>query len=178
MICTATDSRGKCQKPVYVKEMCRAHYERMKSRGTVELARPWIYMSVDERFWSKVNKTAGCWEWTAGKNNGYGVFFPTKGNTRQAHRYSYEQLVGPIPEGLVIDHLCRNHSCVNPEHLEPVTNQVNLLRGIGFAATKSAQTHCVRGHEFTTENTYVWDNRRYCRKCRAATTARARRAAA
>lgn len=93
-----------------------------------------------------------------------------------AHRYVYESIRGPIPEGLVLDHLCRNTSCVNPDHLEPVTYGENFRRGAGTGMAlwdgrmpvnpKSLQTHCIHGHEFTTENTY-WRTRtnRKCRQC-------------
>ena len=86
-----------------------------------------------------------------------------------AHRVVYEILVGPIPVGLELDHLCRNRACVNPDHLEPVTTRTNLLRGYSPWACRARQTHCKRGHEFTPENTYgTGDGRRYCRTCRRA----------
>lgn len=105
------------------------------------------------RFMSKIDKTATCWLWIGGLDAyGYGQF----DRHDKAHRVAYEMLVGPIPEGLVIDHLCRVRRCVNPEHMEPVTHGENNLRGIGPAAVHAAQTHCIRGHEFTPENTYIW----------------------
>lgn len=121
-----------------------------------------------ERFWAKVglpDPETGCMEWLASKTWGYGQFGMGK-VPRRAHRISYTALVGPIPEGLDLDHLCRNRACVNPEHLEPVTRQVNLLRGIGFPAQRAAQTECLRGHEFTEDNTRR-DNlgRRLCVTC-------------
>lgn len=87
---------------------------------------------------------------------------------KQAHRVAYELLIGPIAAGLELDHLCRTHACVNPAHLEPVTGQVNLLRGVGFPATNAAKTHCPQGHEYTAENTY-WSKKgqRGCRACTA-----------
>jgi hypothetical protein len=82
---------------------------------------------------------------------------------------AYELAIGPIPEGLTIDHLCRNRGCVNPAHLEAVTNRTNLLRGDGIAALNARKTHCKRGHEFTPENTYVWrEGTRACRACHTA----------
>lgn len=100
-----------------------------------------------ERFWSKVDKTDTCWLWTAALVKGYGRF---TSDVRQmgAHRWSYEALVGPIPEGLTLDHLCRNPRCVNPDHLEPVTQRENVAR-------IPRKTHCPQGHPFTAENTYV-----------------------
>lgn len=79
--------------------------------------------SEEECFWIKVQKTSGCWNWQAAKNQGYGTF-----RGQRAHRWAYEKLVGPIPEGLTIDHLCRNRGCVNPSHMEPVTASENARR--------------------------------------------------
>mgnify|MGYP001608583411 CR=1 FL=1 len=84
--------------------------------------------TLDERFWAKVLVGDGCWDWQASKTpGGYGSFRAAD-RTVCAHRFSYELLVGPIPEGLDLDHLCRNKGCVNPEHLEPVTRRENMLR--------------------------------------------------
>ena len=83
----------------------------------------------NQRFWAKVNKTDTCWLWTASKNwGGYGSFRVNKKKVT-AHRYSYEIYKGKIPNGLQLDHLCRNRACVNPEHHEPVTNRENVVRG-------------------------------------------------
>lgn len=112
---------------------------------------------------------SGCWLWTGSRDGtGYGQIRITKGTMVQAHRLSYAMHRGPIPVGLVIDHLCRVHCCVNPAHLEVVTPQENTLRGIGPAAMKAAQTHCRRGHAFSEENTYlVLTGGRNCRRCHA-----------
>lgn len=93
---------------------------------------------------------------------------------RLAHRVAYEQARGPIPEGLELDHLCRNRACVNPDHLEPVTHRENLLRADTFAARHAAQTHCVNGHEFTPDNTYIRTRPEGGRECRACRKARNR----
>ena len=81
------------------------------------------------RFWRYVEQRRECWVWTASiRPNGYGEF-RCNGRLTRAHRFAYEQMVGPVPEGLQLDHLCRNRACVNPEHLEPVTGSVNVQRG-------------------------------------------------
>lgn len=122
-----------------------------------------------ERFWSKVNKTATCWNWTAKHNgNGYGQF-KFQGKYVYAYRYSYELVKGPIPKGLTIDHLCRNHYCVNPDHLEAVTSDENNRRSpFTVTSINRAKTHCNNGHEFTKENTYIYlaSGKRACNICR------------
>lgn len=128
------------------------------------------------RFWPKVNQDGPlperrpdlgpCWLWTAHTNHlGYGRF--RVGATMvQAHRFAYEELVGPIPEGLELDHLCRNRTCVNPFHCEPVTERVNVLRGDTLPAANVLKTHCPQGHEYTPENTRLGPTgKRYCRAC-------------
>jgi hypothetical protein len=128
-----------------------------------------------ERFWAKVNRTGPteCWEWNGAMSNGYGVFNHVRGKGMRSHRYAYLQLVGPIPDGLVLDHLCRNRRCCNPAHLEPVSNRENILRGDSFGAVNARKTHCPQGHTYDEANTYV-DARgcRHCRICRAAHMAR------
>lgn len=130
-------------------------------------------MTTAERFLAKVEKTDACWLWTAALfPNGYGTFWDGTKHVR-AHRYAYELLVGPIPEGLDLDHLCRVRHCVNPEHLEPVTRLENLLRAPRFAP---GRTHCPNEHELTARNVRVERNGyRRCRTCDRLRT-RARRA--
>ena len=124
-------------------------------------------MPVEERFWSKVDKSCDCWIWQGTLHpDGYGRFHADR-RAQWAHRYAYELLVEPIPPGLVIDHLCRNRACVNPEHMEPVSNVENVLRGESPAARAARSDRCAKGHLLTPENTYIepsgW---RRCRTCR------------
>ena len=118
------------------------------------------------RFWAKVDKQDnGCWHWLGHLNpGGYGMFWEVP-RKHYAHRWSYEEFVGPIPEGLHIDHLCRVRHCVNPEHLEPVTCRVNLLRGETVTASHAAKTHCPRGHCYDEKNTWHHRGERHCRAC-------------
>lgn len=109
----------------------------------------------------------GCWEWLGGKHpkSGYGRFWLTGRMDRLAHRLSYEWCGNPIMNDLVIDHICRNRACVNPEHMEQVSLVENVMRGISVWAINARKTHCARGHEFTPENTYTHQNMRHCREC-------------
>lgn len=123
-----------------------------------------------QRFWKKVKKTNNCWIWQGDKTKrGYGRF-RVDGKMVLSHRVSYELFNEYIPYGLEIDHLCRNHSCVNPEHLEAVTHKENCKRGlVGRSPNSSAfnrnKTHCPKGHEYTIENIYQHKNMRHCKEC-------------
>jgi hypothetical protein len=115
-----------------------------------------------------------CWSWTGAVSNTYGRIAAAQRTSYLAHRAAYETFAGPIPDGQQIDHLCRNRICINPAHLEAVTQQVNLARGNGVYAVNARKTHCKRGHEFTSENTLIQQGTRKCRACkRAANAARA-----
>ena len=141
--------------------------------------------TVEERFWAKVDKTDGCWLWTGAKTKaGYGNVM-WQGRNWVAHRVSYSLLVGPVPEGLDLDHTCHNgdqscagglgcphRCCVNPAHLEPVTRSVNLIRGKTLIAEQVAKTHCPQGHPYDAANTYVTKRgSRQCRICAKASNA-------
>ena len=127
-----------------------------------------------------VDEETGCWNWNGVTTRGYGHIM-RDGVRYRAHRYMYEQHVGLIPDGMQLDHLCRNRSCVNPEHLEPVTCRENLMRGETFAAKNSAKTHCVKGHPLSGDNLYIEPKgTRACKECRreAVRRSRARKRAA
>lgn len=120
-----------------------------------------------QRFMKYVKQSRSCWEWYGNKIHiGYGVFGL---NYRHmlAHRVSYELFREKIPNGLVIDHLCRNRCCVNPDHLEVVTQQENARRGeTGKNNQYSKKTHCPQGHPYDEKNTWIdKNNYRYCRNC-------------
>lgn len=128
-------------------------------------------MTLEAKFFARVRMDGDCWSWTGGRTEfDYGTFYLGGGRRGRkyavAHRWSYEFLRAPIPEGLTLDHLCRNRGCVNPWHLEPVPTGVNTLRGEAPSAQNARKSCCVRGHEFTPENTI---NRRTggrrCREC-------------
>lgn len=138
----------------------------------------WPRKSIEERVLSRYAVLEnGCWEFTGGCNSaGYGVILPNgSDNPLRAHRVVYEILVGPIPEGMDLDHLCHNSDlsceggvtcphrrCVNPSHLEPATRSENVTRGL----QRVRGTHCSEGHEFTPTNTYIRRNSRECCVCR------------
>lgn len=133
------------------------------------------------RFWEKVSiEPDGCWLWTGNTDRkGYGSMRVKStggpGSFARPHRLAYEHYVGPLPDGLVADHLCRTRACVNPAHIEFVTNRENILRGEAPSAIHARKTRCSRGHEFTPENTYTSRGRnRTGRQCKACCKIRAK----
>lgn len=148
------------------KGMCSKHYQMfLKTGDPLGTTAPPAIPAID-RFNNMVVRTAKCWLWTGSMDgNGYGMF-ADQGRTFRAHRWMYEHAVAPIGEGLVLDHLCRTPSCVNPAHLEPVTNDENLERGWGRRIKNGWINNCINGHEYTSENTYVNPKGRLvCRAC-------------
>lgn len=131
---------------------------------------------LDERlplkFWDKCipEPNSGCWLWTAALDgSGYGQIkwgdHGRRNPNAKTHRLAYQMLVGPIPAGLVIDHLCRTRCCCNPAHMEPVTAKMNTLRGESFAVANANKAACPSGHAYDDINTRWYQGRRYCREC-------------
>lgn len=127
--------------------------------------------AVRDRFFAKVDRTGACWLWLAATDDfGYGRFHVDEDRHMAfAHRVAYELLVGEIPEGREIHHMCDVPSCVNPDHLVAVTRQQH-----GLLNRNALRTHCAHGHAYDEQNTYIRDGKRYCRTCRSAAQARRR----
>lgn len=170
--------------PRLKRQRCSGCYQRLLRQerrpadwvdGRTSAARP--QRPVADRLLAKISVDSnGCWIWTGAINrdSGYATFTAGPSTTVNGHRVSYETFVGPIADGLVIDHLCRVRACINPEHLEAVTQQENVLRSpVSMASRWAGRTHCTRGHEYTSENTRLVPRRdnpdkfyRQCQKCR------------
>lgn len=121
-------------------------------------------MSIGDRLWSKINITNSCWNWTASTDkDGYGQFRKKKDGRwtmAKSHRVVYESIIGKIDQGMVLDHICENKKCVNPLHMQKTNHGDHMRRHA------NNRTNCRRGHEKTTENTYTWNENKYCLKCR------------
>lgn len=146
---------------------CEKHRARFRRHGNPNVVLK-DHTPATERWKTsyEVDPETGCWNWTGPFSRGYGFIQDGARKRYQAHRFVYEQVVGPIPDGKEIDHVCRNTKCVNPDpgHCEPVTHAVNVQRGNAGIAN-ALKTHCKRGHEFTPENTYDNHGHRGCREC-------------
>ncbi len=147
-----------CDRPVFCKSACTQHYQarRARARGVPQR----VGLTAEQKFFQRtLIAVDGCWLWQWGlTEHGYASFIGDDKRPVYAHRWSYERFVGPIPEGLVIDHLCRNRGCVRPDHLEPVPQRVNTARGTSNGAVARTWETCLHGHPRTPENTYVRRN--------------------
>jgi hypothetical protein len=120
----------------------------------------------------------GCWWWQGSTTPaGYG-YLEFEGRRQGVHRWVYELCVGPIPRGMVVDHLCDNPRCVRPDHLEAKTQRANVLRGASLSAQRALRTHCPAGHPYDEANTYEWRGHRRCRTCHRENVRRSTRRAA
>lgn len=150
----------KCERPSRRYGYCEMHSQRLMKRGDpLDSGKHMIRRRIQKN----MSVTAsGCWQWTSQKTtDGYAridMFVNGKKVSKLAHRISYREFKGEIPSGLVLDHLCRNRSCVNPDHLEPVTFAVNSQRAL-------CKTHCKRGHPLSGQNLYVHKTGSRCLKC-------------
>lgn len=144
-----------CDAVAAVRGMCDKHYRRFLRKGTADRSPAWRFRNKYE-----VDPATGCWNWTDNARSGYGFLLVDRRKV-MAHRFSYELHIGAIPEGMQLDHLCRNKLCVNPEHLEPVTQHENILRSDNLAARWARRTEChVCGGPLEERG-----DRRICRAC-------------
>lgn len=161
-----------CNRPHAARGYCDPHLKKIRSTGTPD----GVPMDLPSRVWRKVDKggPGGCWLWTGARNHlGYGqIQVSVQAGRRGAHRVVFELLRGPIPDWSEdLDHLCRNTSCVNPDHLEPVLHKENMMRAPWTAIQfQKSKTHCPYGHEYTESNTYL--NPKGSRECRTCIKAR------
>lgn len=157
-----------CDRPAKSRGWCGRHYQKWHTHGDPEAGLN--RLPFPDNVWDRVEvgHPLGCWLWSGSRDtHGYGRVNTPIGGV--AHRVVYTLLVGPIPEGLTIDHLCRNPPCVNPDHVEPVEHAENIARGYGVSVINAAKTHCVNGHRLTDDNVYVREGRwRECKTCRRA----------
>lgn len=136
-----------------------------RRRERVRLGLPPRTYTFDDYVLAKVDRSGGaeaCWPWMGEINHGYGVAY-ARGKGQRAHREVYRHLIGPIPTGLEIDHLCRNRACCNPAHMEPVTHAENSRRAVPFRP-KTTGTKCRRGHDYSPDNT-AFNKRKGHRVC-------------
>lgn len=164
-------SISSCPKRKRAKGWCMGHYMMWWHYGYASAPRKRMRGTAIDRFNFMIVKVkSDCWLWQGRLDKrGYGRLADHNGQMQMAHRWAYENFVGAIPEGLILDHLCKTPNCVNPKHLEPVTYRQNTIeRGVTNAAfINSQKTHCIRGHSL--ENSYIqntkYGKQRICREC-------------
>lgn len=148
-----------CQNRDWARGYCHKHLARFYKYSDPNYTKP----SFQGKFWSKVSRSGGCFEWTSSlTSDGYGKVWDGS-KTRLAHRVAYEFANGKIPNGLEIDHLCRNRRCVNPDHLEAVTAKINSQRSLSVSGVNFRKTHCQKGHVFDQVNK---NGHKICTQCR------------
>lgn len=154
-----------CDRAVNARGYCHAHYERIR-RGKAP-GGPFLE-TLEERFLAKTRRDeSGCWIWTGATDGDgrYGAFYNGQKVVR-AHRWSYERYVGQVPPSMDVDHLCRVTLCVNPEHMDVVTHRENVLRGRSHQARNARKTHCIRGHDLSTDlASFATERARVCGTC-------------
>lgn len=156
-----------CGKKHLARGWCAMHYSRMRNHGS--LADPPSHQertaSLEDRLWPRIDKSGDCWIWTGAINaSGYGAI-GNAGKVLRVHRVVYDLLVGPIPDGLQLDHLCRVRACCRPDHLEPVDNRTNWLRGEHPTAVMLRTDRCQRGHIYSVHRRARPDGTGYCGAC-------------
>ncbi len=157
-----------CTKPLFAKGWCSPHYTRNRRYGNPLTLRSGRGLPEEERFWMRVDASGPCWLWTGAiTKSGYGNFrlSGNHGPVVVAHRYAWENLVGPLEPGIQLDHLCRVRNCVNPDHLEPVTGRTNVLRGMSPGAVTYRTGVCSRGHVMADSARSRPNGRRSCWDC-------------
>lgn len=137
-----------CGRKYEARGYCGSHYRHLRNGWPV--TKLITDMSASERFWRKVDKSETCWNWQGSVDGGgYGIFWPDNAKIAKSHRFSYQEIVGPIPKGLHVDHLCKNRKCVRPEHLQTVTQQENnentLTRSDNTSGFKGVSYHKATG---------------------------------
>jgi HNH endonuclease len=172
--CQVDEGGGPCGLRAIAHDMCSKHYTRWSKFGDALITKLDRSLTVEQRFWVKVDKNGPvpayrpelgpCWLWTRSTKEGYGAFH-LDGKLQSAHILAYCWLVGEVPEGCELDHLCRMRRCCNPAHLEPVSHLVNVHRGISPGAVNAAKTRCgICDEPYDEANTY-WHKGGRCRNC-------------
>lgn len=169
-----------CDVLAVARTWCHRHWKLWRRHGDPQGGKSNLKgLSAIQRFWLQIDKTDTCWLWTGNRTRlGYALFRNEFGNKEAVHVFAYRTLKEPIPAGLEIDHLCKVRHCANPQHLEAVTRQENIRRSDCPAGLHARKTHCIHGHKFSPQNTYIREHgRRRCKTCtlRARQENRARR---
>jgi hypothetical protein len=151
-----------CESNIKSKGYCTKHYLRWWRYGDTSYVKNLKGKAID-RFYFMIDKTNTCWNWKGSLDKGgYGRIADDEGWNDMAHRWSYKNFVGDIPDGLVLDHICKNTKCVNPKHLRPVTHKQNIIDyGVSNASFLNSQkTHCIHNHELSLDNIYIYKGKR------------------